>query len=129
MFCSTATDAGSATKCLVRAQPRHLRRTADRINPLHTNPPDYTGAHRNTHVSTRPVVLFPAINTSEHRAGHVKQAHRFRWACFTLSYSPWSGSTGQGIKNPRAVFVVWGTTMEYTASPIRVPHRCTPLAT
>lgn len=27
MFCSTATDAGSATKCLVRAQPRHLRRT------------------------------------------------------------------------------------------------------
>ncbi|EDC8892185.1 hypothetical protein BSX76_24335 [Salmonella enterica] len=48
------------------------------------------------------MVLFPAINTSEHRAGHVKQAHRKRWACFTLSYSPWSGSTGQGIKNPRA---------------------------
>jgi len=42
------------------------------------------------------VVLFPAINTSEHRAGHVKLAN------FTFPYSPWSGSTGQGIKNPRA---------------------------
>lgn len=83
----------------------HSPDTSDELrieSTLYTNPPDYTGAHRNTHVSTRPVVLFPAINTSEHRAGHVKQAHRKRWACFTLSYSPWSGSTGQGIKNPRA---------------------------
>lgn len=104
----------------------NCRGTADRINPLHTNPPDYTGAHRNTHVSTRPVVLFPAINTSEHRAGHVKQAHRFRWACFTLSYSPWSGSTGQGIKNPRAVFVVWGTQLGYNDGVHSVPHTCTP---
>lgn len=104
----------------------NCRGTADRINPLHTNPPDYTGAHRNTHVSTRPVVLFPAINTSEHRAGHVKQAHRKRWACFTLSYSPWSGSTGQGIKNPRAVFVVWGTQLGYNDGVHSVPHTCTP---
>ena len=75
--------------------------------PVTDKSPDYTGAHRNTHVSTRPVVLFPGINTSEHRAGHVKQAHRFRWACFTLSYSPWSGSTGQGIKNPRALAILF----------------------
>lgn len=38
----------------------------------HTNPPDYTGAHRNTHVSTRPVVLFLAISASEHRAGQLR---------------------------------------------------------
>lgn len=101
MFCSTATDAGCATKCLVRAQPRHLRRIADRINPLHTNPPDYTGGHRNTHVSTRPVVQFPTINTGEHRAGHVKLAN------FTFPFSLWSCSTGQGIKNPRALAILF----------------------
>ena len=72
------------------------------------------------------MVLFPAINTSEHRAGHVKQAHRKRWACFTFSYSPWSGSTGQGIKNPRAVFVVWGTQLGYNDGVHSVPHTCTP---
>lgn len=35
-------------------------------------PPDYTGAHRNTHVSTRTVALFPAINTSELRSGQLR---------------------------------------------------------
>ncbi|WP_214292109.1 hypothetical protein, partial [Escherichia coli] len=59
------------------------------------------------HVSTCPVVLFPVINTSEHRAEHVKQAHRKRCVCFTFSYSPWSGSTGQGIKNPRALAILF----------------------
>ena len=34
--------------------------------------------------------------------GQVKQAHRKRCVCFTFPYSPWSGSTGRGIKNPRA---------------------------
>ncbi|OAC07138.1 hypothetical protein EC13107_137c00010 [Escherichia coli] len=70
-------------------------------NFAHTNPPDYTGAHRNTHVSTRPVVQFPAVNTSERRAGHVKLAN------FTFPFSPWSGSTGQGIKNPRALAILF----------------------
>ena len=65
----------------------------------HTNPPDYTGAHRNTHVSTRPVVQFPAINTRERRAGHVKQAHRKRCFCFTFPYSRGTAQWGWGIKN------------------------------
>jgi hypothetical protein len=69
----------------------------------------YTQIHRITQEDTEihmfpPVRWFssPAINTSERRAGHVKQAHRKRCVCFTFPYSPWSCSTGQGIKNPRA---------------------------
>ena len=40
--------------------------------PVTDKSPDYTGAHRNTHVSTRPVTLFPTINTSERRSGQLR---------------------------------------------------------
>ncbi len=40
--------------------------------PVTDKSPDYTGAHRNTHVSTRPVALFSAINTSERRSGQLR---------------------------------------------------------
>ena len=70
---------------------------------LHTQIHRITQGHTEIHMFP-PVRWFssPAINTSECRAGHVKQAHRKRCVCFTFPYSPWSGSTGQGIKNPRA---------------------------
>ena len=70
---------------------------------LHTQIHRITQGHTEIHMFP-PVRWFssPAINTSERRAGHVKQAHRKRCVCFTFPYSPWSGSTGQGIKNPRA---------------------------
>lgn len=69
----------------------------------HTQIHRITQGHTEIHMFP-PVRWFssPAINTSERRAGHVKQAHRKRCVCFTFPYSPWSGSTGRGIKNPRA---------------------------
>ena len=93
----------------------------------HTQIHRITQGHTEIHMFP-PVRWFssPAINTSERRAGHVKQAHRKRCVCFTFPYSPWSGSTGQGIKNPRAVFVVWGTQLGYNDGVHSVPHTCTP---